>query len=499
MNNQLISIHFWFGDHPSARILDMEVIAGGYLNPAEPTVVYCDGILPTCTINENGARTICNACIARTRYNFSLLNIAHRMVPLSEFIDRSKRTTILNSLPNDVAPAVLNQLSDPFEGIGRGALSSAISFTRDMNLVDDDTVALARKLLATSLIISDAVTCALRNFNPQSVVVHNGRLAEYHAVYQTCRHSGVDTYTHEVCSPEVGWYLFRNGRVHDRESFAELIRFSTLEVPLERLESVSKAYLSNKRIGTVEFENYTKQQKLGNRSYTIDDRQQVIAVFTSSEDEFASIGPEWAMPFFESQHSAIKQIVNECHAHDPSILFVVRMHPNMARMHRDDLEPYRDLVGQNVHVVDPESSVDSYSVLDDADIVLTFGSTIGCEATYWGKPVVQVGHSLFEHLDVCYIPKSQHEIVRWLLSPPPPKAKSNVYPYIYTICVGGYKYLHVDLESSPPKYCNVDMMIPSFGAYDKFLGLLRHNWWSRFVYSIRLAVLCRINLIVKVW
>jgi hypothetical protein len=480
-----ISLHFWFGDFPSARTLDLEVLAGNYCSHTDHVVIFCDAVLPSCSINKTGSKTICNACIGRTKHNHSLIGLSASPIPLSSLIDSNEINTQKTLLPTTISPLTLTDMENPISDIGMGPLSSAISFTRDRNFVEDNTVKLAEKLTLTSLIVHKAVTKAIGLYDPNSIFVHNGRLAEYHSVLITGRKHNIDVFTHEVCTPHTGWYLFKNGRVHDREHYSDLIRTSVTEVPQHTLASVAAEYLVNKRRGTSKYENFTSNQNIDQRSYVIDNDQHVVSIFTSSDDEFAAIGPEWKIPFFDSQHSAIRFIIEKCHLISPSTLFLVRMHPNMAKMHPADLLPYYQLEGKNIHLIPCDSSVDSYSVVDDANVILTFGSTIGLEATYWGKTVVQLGHSLFEHLDVCYLPENKEEVVNWLLNPPPPKPKGNGYPYVYSICHGGYPYRFTYWGQQTVTFRHQELMGPTFGITDYLIGLIPLQGWLRFIHCLR--------------
>ena len=48
--------------------------------------------------------------------------------------------------------------------------------------------------------------------------------------------------------------------------------------------------------------------------------------------------------------------------------------------------------------LDPHSPVDSYALMDVADIVVTYGSTTGVEAAYAGRRVVVMGPSAYDEL-----------------------------------------------------------------------------------------------------
>jgi hypothetical protein len=63
--------------------------------------------------------------------------------------------------------------------------------------------------------------------------------------------------------------------------------------------------------------------------------------------------------------------------------------------------------------------------------VLTFGSTVGVEATYWGGiSILAGGRSFYEHLEVSYQPKTHEDLMGLLLNPTlPPKPKENALLY----------------------------------------------------------------------
>lgn len=475
-----VTLHFWFGDFPSVRSIDLEVIGRQDSRLSEPQVIYCDGILPACSLNNFGIKSVCDACIARTRYHHSLLRLQTKLVPMSTLLSGHRDAEI--DVP--VTPAFLSDLDQPIPNIGMGALSSTISTTRDRLLCSDRASLLAQKYLRTALKIRSVTATAIDKFSPQSIVVHNGRLAEYHAVFITGRHCGVDVYTHEVCTPNSGWFLFKNGRVHDRDHYSQLIKYSTSDVDASEMAQVTLDFMSKKRSGTVLYENFTKQQMVGKRTYS-PAGQKVVAIFTSSEDEFAAIGPEWDFPLFKSQLEGISWITSHLTLSDQPVLFVVRMHPNMMNVHQSDLIPYMNFAHRNVVVIWPDSPVDSYAVMDDADVVITFGSTIGVEATYWNKPVIELGHSLFEHLDVTYQPSSKEELLALIVNPPEPKPKCNVDSYVYTICNGGYKYKHVMFGLNSFVYDNKPLLFPTHGLSDRLTGLFRSGLWALFIYQLR--------------
>jgi len=103
-----------------------------------------------------------------------------------------------------------------------------------------------------------------------------------------------------------------------------------------------------------------------------------VVVFGSSEDEFAAIGAEWDRRVYPGQAEALRRICSGLAA-DPAVQVTLRLHPNMAGLDRGYARELLALDGShdNLHLVRPESDVSTYALLDAADTVVTFGSTLG--------------------------------------------------------------------------------------------------------------------------
>jgi len=106
-----------------------------------------------------------------------------------------------------------------------------------------------------------------------------------------------------------------------------------------------------------------------------------VSIFLSSQDEFASLGKDWISPFLD-----YGPIVEKACRENPDMFFVVRFHPNQADMAGDLLTPFKktaELPNVRIHYAD--EPVNSYSIMEWSDIVVTFGSTITVEACWAGS------------------------------------------------------------------------------------------------------------------
>jgi hypothetical protein len=70
----------------------------------------------------------------------------------------------------------------------------------------------------------------------------------------------------------------------------------------------------------------------------------------------------------------------------------------------------------NLTIIESDSNIDSYALLEKCDKVITMGSTIGVEALYWGKPSILIGRSYFESIKGIKIPSTHKEVIALIKS-----------------------------------------------------------------------------------
>jgi hypothetical protein len=116
------------------------------------------------------------------------------------------------------------------------------------------------------------------------------------------------------------------------------------------------------------------------------------------------------------------------------------MHPNLRKVDNEDVREVLRLTAPFLTVIPPDSPVSTYALLESADRVLTFGSSAGIEAVYWGTPSILAGHSLYRELGGTYNPASHDELVTLLKSDLPPKDKTPALMFGYYYATYGMPY-----------------------------------------------------------
>jgi hypothetical protein len=117
----------------------------------------------------------------------------------------------------------------------------------------------------------------------------------------------------------------------------------------------------------------------------------VMGLFTSSQDEFQFLGPDWQLHEWLDQFEAFDRILFEAEA--TGRIAYLRVHPNLATKAQDCFRREREGIRQlaqrhpNLVVIWHDESVSTYALLDITDDVVVWDSTVGLEASARGLPV----------------------------------------------------------------------------------------------------------------
>ena len=142
----------------------------------------------------------------------------------------------------------------------------------------------------------------------------------------------------------------------------------------------------------------------------------------------------------------------------------MRVHPNLARAKKKGATQLKQIAElkkkyNNLTVIEPEEKIDTYALMQAADKIVTAYSTVGCEATYWGKVSILAGKAPYDDLDCVYIAGSMVELYKYIDDKTlEPKPKENTYPYGYYNLTFGepLKYFRQDSFSNG-SFCGVEI------------------------------------------
>ena len=129
-------------------------------------------------------------------------------------------------------------------------------------------------------------------------------------------------------------------------------------------------------------------------------KRKVVGLFTSSQDEFAALGPEWHLDEWADQWDGFGHVLNHLEQFDFD--FYLRVHPNFATKSHASFVRERANVQklQREHpalrIIWHDEQANSYVLLGQTDVVVVWDSTIGLEASGRGIPVWELAASYYD-------------------------------------------------------------------------------------------------------
>lgn len=260
-----------------------------------------------------------------------------------------------------------------------------------------------------------------------AVVVFNGRFLHDAAALAAAEAYDLPVLSYDFGGNETDFDLTRDP-THDWSALQQrmLVMFDSWDV--EERRAIGSAWFEERRQHSdPRNAKFVESQRRGN-SLEIETPGPLIVFFSSSGDEVSELDLDWS-EYFYGQSGALQAVVAAVQE-IPNATLVVRTHPHLRHKPRKDVEEWhRDVERAKPHIhVDEFSDVDSYTLMDQADAVITYGSTTGVEAAYAGKSVLVMGPSAYDELG-CATRVTSPEDLRRALRERPVGSKDGALAY----------------------------------------------------------------------
>lgn len=372
----------------------------------------CDGGLSNCDFNVDRTESRCNDCIGRRKMGIELLSPT---VQCRSFLSSSAPGNV--QLNFESVEQLIEYRVDDFD-IGYAALSSVVSICRDPEPDLAQHRSMLNRFLQSAWQVYHQTLDYIRENEVDRIYVYNGRFAGMRAVFRACEKKGVDCFLHERGCNGQHYELFKNHLPHHLPSIHAAIESSwkAAESNPQRQTIASQWHLD--RFNRVEkaWHSFVKSQESGRLPENFDATRKNISIFCSSDDEFVAIGEEWRNDLYPNQVTAIARIAADLLMVQPETHLYLRVHPNLTDVDNMRKREMLALVYPNLTVIPPDAPIDSYELLKASDIVVSFGSSVGSEAMFWGKPSVLLGPCFYQSIGGLYRSRSHSETIELLAS-----------------------------------------------------------------------------------
>ena len=266
-----------------------------------------------------------------------------------------------------------------------------------------------RRSVRSYAFVLDQVSALIEQREITMVMAFNGRFLHDRAVAEAAARAGSPLLSSDLGGTDADFELTIEP-THDWSSFQRRIVDMYARWDEGERDEIGCGWFEE-RVAHLDPQNSTfvDEQRQGELP-DIPDGRRVVAFFSSSGDEIAELDFDWSQ-YFGGQGQALKILAEVCRK-DPNTTLIVRSHPHKRIKPRRDLDDWLAEVESarpDIHL-DPYSSVDSYSLMRRADVVVTYGSTTGIEAAYARKPVVVMGPSAYGELDCVTVVHSREQL-----------------------------------------------------------------------------------------
>lgn len=373
---------------------------------------YCDGVHEMCMFNKNGSRTLCHYCASCTRKVIKQYGIT--AIPLEEYTnDNDEKDAKFTYRTAEE----LRSIDYRNVHLGLGIISNYISSTRNLAPKIDTE---SKKYFDAHLKQGVRQICALyrlfETINPDVVYTYNPRYEEYRAVFDICKYQGISCQVSEAVKRNGIWekVLFDNHLPHDILMGKVRRNYCWDHYPMAEDVKIKlgKSFYTKRRGGqeSGDVKIYVANQVEGNAP-EFDTGKRNVAIMNSSEDEYAAVGGDWdRLKLFKTQYDGILYLLE--HA-EKDVHFYLRVHPNLSKIsykYHTDLYKLED-EHDNITVIPAESNMSTYTIMENCEKVICFGSTMGIESVYWGIPSILLGPSMYYYDDIAYVPNSKEDLL----------------------------------------------------------------------------------------
>ena len=276
------------------------------------------------------------------------------------------------------------------------------------HLTDDEpTRYLLREYILSAWNVARKFGKFLDETDPRVVVVFNGQFFPEATAAYLARKRGIRVITHEV-GFKTGTAFFCDGEatiypIHIPDSF---------EMD-ERQNALLDDYLAKRFQG-----DFTMA---GIRFWP--DMKKLDEAFLQKAAGFKQIVPIFTNVIFDTSQPHANVVFDDMfhwldvaleiiRAH-PQTLFVIRAHPDEARVRKSSRETVEEWVTRNgvrdeanVVFVGPKETLSSYDLIQRSKFVMVFNSTIGLEASIMGIPVLCAGRARFTQYPTVFFPQT---------------------------------------------------------------------------------------------
>lgn len=332
-------------------------------------------------------------------------------VPAQVFVEPPRSWTPKAPLPviQDRCRSALRTVTYRGAPLGRGILE--VPPHADVPVTDDYSwpKRYVDKAMRSYAYVYDLTCQVIEERHISAVFAYNGRFLHDSAVAAAARAYQLPVLAYDTGGLDTDFDLTID-ETHDWSALQERMRSMYHSWPQPEADDIGSSWFVD-RVEHAEAANakFTGAQRKG---LGIDrtDNETVVTYFSSSGDEIAELDLDWS-DYFNGQEGAVAAVTSACR--ELGFRSIVRTHPHKRFKPARDVQDWHSAVAKahpDLHL-DEHSDVDSYTLMRQSDVVVTFGSTTGVEAGFAERPVIVMGPSAYDELGCAVRVRTKQELL----------------------------------------------------------------------------------------
>ena len=374
------------------------------------TIVSCNKFRSDCPANKLRSRLVCSVCrlrnndlksylartITKSNINFVNFDTVKDIDPKTEFYSffgKNQLQIYKELLKSVLSSQQTSQKSKGFKSWGYNEISKPFWNTH-FNFINK-----AAQINNNQLI--------------DAAYIFNGRMAGYRGVYEFLRFNDTDCFVYEhPIEEKKRVFIQKNTLVHDFENRSSLMKdfckkFVSHDSSVKKIgkKTILGRISQDDRIGEYNFSK--SSQHIKNAAH--DTKEKYILITNSSEWEtFGCKGS--VTSFYGDQVRAIRETCRYFDNLDPTIKFILRVHPQYSFRDKRTLKSIQELSKfKNLKIIQPSDPTDTYRLMENSHFVITFYSYSGPEAVVRGKKIIALGPASYQSFKIGIFPKSKSD------------------------------------------------------------------------------------------
>jgi hypothetical protein len=350
---------------------------------------------------------------------FAYLPYKHWMHPINQF-DLSRQNVYAKQVfkqGNPVLKSVsflsirhIQPLPQVLEEAVRSVSLHDTQYTMQVEDVDENSD-LYRLRLERNRAAAQAALAYLTESPPDVVIVPNGTILEFGAVYQVARYLGLSTVTYEFGEQRQRMWIAQDGEVMKQDTSQLWSIYRDKSLTQEQKEQVRSLFSARQHASL--WENFARRWQ-GNPSEggakareTLGlDSRPVVLLATNVIGDSLTLGRQ----VFSRSMTDWLEKTSRYFAQRHDVQFVARIHPGELVTKGPSVGDVvqRALVDipENVHLIMPEDKVNTYDLVEIADLGLVYTTTVGMEMVMSGVPVIVAGKTHYRDKGFTLDPES---------------------------------------------------------------------------------------------